>query len=119
MSNVDFFNPSEAPQPRDRVKVEKLEAKPYPDGWRVRVILDLTPFQERPSLELRVRSAEGQVVSELSVIETMIWHMEFTVHIRGISSPVGDYVAQAVLYYGDDSSQAQHALEVPFTIKVD
>src|SRR5215468_3668001 len=85
MSNVDFFNPREVPQPRDRVKVEKLEAKPYPDGWRVRVVLDVTPFQERPSLEIRVRSADGRVVSELSVIETMIWHLEFTIHIRGIT----------------------------------
>jgi hypothetical protein len=118
MANIDFFNPQDVPQPRDKIKVEKLEPKPYPDGWRVRVIVDVTPFQERPSLEIRVRSAEGRIVSELSVIETMIRHMEFTVHIRGVESPAGNYIAEAALYYGDDPSIVQHQLDIPFTIEV-
>jgi hypothetical protein len=117
MSNIDFFNPSDVPQPRDKIKVEKLEAVPYPDGWRVKVIVDVTPFQERPNLEIKVRSTGDRLVSELSVIETMIRHMEFTVHIRGVSSPVGDYIAQASLYYGEDITQIQHHMEVPFTIQ--
>lgn len=116
MSNIDFFNPQDVPQPRDKIKVEKLEAKPYPDGWRVRVVVDVTPFQERPSLELRVRSTQGRVVSELSVIETMVRHMEFTVHVRGVESPVGDYIAEASLYYGDDPGAVQNHLEIPFSI---
>jgi hypothetical protein len=118
MSNIDFFNPSEAPQPRDKIKIELLEAKPYPDGWRVKILLNVTPFQERPSLEIQVRTASGQTVSELSVIETMIQHMEFTVHIRGVPSPVGDYVVRATLYYGEDPSIVQNALEVPFSVKL-
>ena len=118
MTNIDFFQSSDIPQPKDKIKVEKLEAKPYPDGWRVKVVVDVTPFLERPSLEIRVRSAEGRLVSEMSVIETMIRHMEFTVHIRGVTSPMGDYVAQAALYYGEDPTQSQHSIEVPFSIKV-
>ncbi len=117
MSNIDFFKPSEAPQPRDKIKIERLEAKPYPDGWRVKILLNVTPFQERPSLEIQVRSADGRTVSELSVIETMIQHMEFTVHIRGVASPVGEYVARAALYYGEDPSIVQHSLEVPFSVE--
>src|SRR5258706_8765394 len=117
MSNIDFFNPSDVPQPRDQIKIERLEAHPYPDGWRVKVILDVTPFQERPSLEIYVRSTEGRLVSELTVIETMIRHLEFTVHIRGIASPVGAYTAEAVLYYGEDAKQAQHRIEMPFSVE--
>lgn len=116
MSNIDFFNPEDAPQPRDKVKIERLEAQPYPDGWRVKIVITLTPFQERPNLELNVRSQAGRVVSEMSVIETMIRHMEFTVHIRGVPSPAGDYVASAVLYYGEDPAQVQHRVEVPFSV---
>src|SRR5258708_4374972 len=106
MSNIDFFNPGDVPQPRDQIKVEKLLAKPYPDGWRVRVTVDITPFQDRPSLELSIQTVAGRSVSSLSVIETMVRHMEFTVHIRGLESPEGDYIALAALYYGDDPSQA-------------
>jgi len=117
MSNIDFFNQADVPQPRDKIRVERLEAVPYPDGWRVKIMLDVTPFQERPSLTILVRSQEGRIVSDMSVIETMIRHMEFTVHIRGVQSPQGDYVAQANLYYGEDPSQVQHAIECPFTVK--
>jgi hypothetical protein len=117
MSNIDFFNSSEVPQPRDKIQIERMEAQPYPDGWRVKVILEVTPFQERPSLEIHVRTIEGRLVSEMTIIETMMRHMEFTVHIRGVSSPVGDYIADAVLFYGEDPKQAQHHLEIPFSVE--
>ncbi|HLY28086.1 MAG TPA: hypothetical protein VKQ72_17200 [Aggregatilineales bacterium] len=117
LSNIDFFAPSDVPQPPDKIVVEKLEAKPYPDGWRVRVSVDVTPFQQRPNLEIQVRSAEGRVVSELSVIETMIRHMEFTMHLRGLASPRGSYMLTASLYYGEDPSQSQHRSETPFEIE--
>ncbi|MEP7286257.1 MAG: hypothetical protein ABI947_10870 [Chloroflexota bacterium] len=117
MSNIDFFNPGDIPQPRDNIKVERVDAQPYSDGWRVKVIVDVTPFQERPSLEIRVRSSEGRLVSEMTVIETMIRHMEFTVHIRGVQSPVGHYVIEVDLYYGEDPTQAQHKIEIPFSIE--
>jgi hypothetical protein len=117
MSNIDFFNPADVPQPRDKIKVEKVDAQPYPDGWRVRIIIDVTPFQERPNLEIKVRTLEGRPVSELSVIETMIRHLEFTVHIRGVSSPAGTYIADAGLYYGEDPTQIQHHMETQFTIE--
>lgn len=117
MSNIDFFNPSDVPQPRDKIRIESLEATPYPDGWRVKIVINVTPFQDRPSLEIQVRTAEGRVVSELSVIETMIRHMEFTVHLRGLQSPVGDYVASAGLYFGQDRTQMQHTTEISFQVK--
>lgn len=117
MADINFFSPTDVPQPHDRIKVERLEARPYPDGWRVRLLVDVTPFQDRPSLEIRVRLQEGRVISELSVIETMVRHMEFTVHIRGVQSPVGDYVVQAALYYGQDPLQVQHSLETRFSIQ--
>ncbi len=118
MSNIDFFHSEDIPQPAEKIKIEALTAVPYPDGWRVKVTLDVTPFQVRPSLEIRVRSQAGRVVSEMSVIETMIRHMEFTVHIRGVESPAGDYVAEAALYYGEDPTLAQHHLETPFSVEL-
>ncbi|SRR5258708_1095565 len=118
MSNIDFFNLSDVPQPPEKIIVEKLAATPYPDGWRVKVSVDVTPFQQRPNLEIQVRSREGRVVSELSVIETMIRHMEFTMHLRGLDSPRGSYTLSAALYYGEDPSQPQHRSETPFDVEV-
>jgi hypothetical protein len=102
--NVDFTESGAVPQPRDKIRIERLEAQPYPDGWRVRITIDVTPFQERPSLEIRVRCGDNRPVAELSVIETMHRHMEFTVHLRGVSSPAGEYQAEVDLYYDDPAA---------------
>ncbi len=117
--DIHFSESADVPQPRDKVKIERFEAKPYPDGWRIRIILDVTPFQERPSLEIRVQTDEQhgkRRVAELSVIETMTRHMEFTVHIRGVPSPVGQYVAVADLYY-ENQDVPQDRQTVPFTVE--
>jgi hypothetical protein len=115
--DIHFVDPEHVPQPRDKTKIEKLAARPYPDGWRVRVNVDVTPFQERPSLEVQVITAAGKVIAQLSIIETMHHSMEFTVHVRGLSNPNGDYTLTADLYYEDRTDVAHHA-ETPFTIQV-
>ncbi|MDW8299653.1 MAG: hypothetical protein RML95_09980, partial [Anaerolineae bacterium] len=110
--NIQFVEPNQVPQPRDKVRIERFEVKPYPDGWRIKLNVDVTPFQERPSLELRVlRLPEERVIAELTIIETMHRQMEFTVHVRGVSSPNGDYIAQADLYY-DERTAPQDQREV-------
>ena len=114
--SIDFFESGDVPQPRDKIRIERLEAQPCADGWRVKIIIDLTPFQERPSLEIHVRSRENRPVAELSVIQTMHRHMEFTVHIRGVSSPVGDYVAEVDLYY-DDPATPQDRRATSFVVE--
>src|SRR5450631_3789451 len=99
MTNIDFFDQKDVPQPRDKIKIERLQAQPYADGWRVKLTIEVTPFQERPNLEVRLKSVVGQVIADLSIIETMHRLMEFTLHIRGVASPIGDYTAEAALYY--------------------
>lgn len=115
---IQFVDPSQVPQPRDKVRIERFEVKPYPDGWRIKLNVDVTAFQERPSLELRVlRLPEERIIAELSIIETMHRQMEFTVHVRGVESPNGDYIAQADLYY-EERTAPQDQREVPFSISV-
>jgi hypothetical protein len=98
--NINFFDPGDVPKPRAEIKIEQFDAQPYPDGWRVKINLEVTPFQERPNLEIRLKLGE-RLVAEMSVVETMHRHMEFTMHVRGVPSPVGQYVAEADLYYED------------------
>lgn len=113
--NLPLIEPADMPQPRENIRIQRVRIEPYPDGWRVKLIIEATPFQERPSLEIRVRSADGRIISELSVIETMHAHMEFTVHIRGVSSPIGEYTGEFDLYY-DDRGNVQDQVRVPFSI---
>jgi hypothetical protein len=99
---INFFEPGDAPQPPEKVKIEKLEALPYPDGWRLRVKVNVTPFQQRPNLEIalwREEGGESRPIANLSIIETMHPRMEFVMHIRNVSSPDGQYKLTASLYY--------------------
>ncbi|MCC7208137.1 MAG: hypothetical protein IT323_12585, partial [Anaerolineae bacterium] len=63
--DLNFFDPGDAPQPRDKVKIEDVRVEPYPDRWRVRLSIDVTPFQERPSLEIRLRGPQSRPMGEL------------------------------------------------------
>jgi hypothetical protein len=59
-----------------------LRAAPYPDGRRLRIALDLTPFEQKPTLELTLKNSAEQVVAETSIIEVVSWGIEITLHIR-------------------------------------
>jgi hypothetical protein len=115
--DIELFESEDIPQPPAKVKIERLTATAYPDGWRVRLGVDVTPFLERPNLEITVNAADGRSVVpiSLSVIETMHHSMEFTIHIRGVTNPVGQYIAHAELYYGT-IDQIQARAETPFDI---
>ena len=76
-----------------------LSAEPYPDGYRLRVNIEVTPFQKRPHIEVLLSDADGEEVASTSIVEPMSWKMEFTMHIRGeLNNP---YTLEAKLFYPD------------------
>ena len=104
------------PQPRDRIRIEDLVIAPYPDRYRVRITIKVTPFQERPNLLLVARSdTSGQIVGELDIIATMHTTMEFTLHIRNVDDPAGQYTLTADLFF-DTRNPPQDRCAAPFTI---
>ncbi len=106
---INFFQPGDVPQPPDKVKIELLEASAYPDGWRVKVEIHVTPFQKRPSLEIALIKRDdadtGKIVANLSIIETMHPKMEFTMHIRNVDTPAGEYVVKTVLFFRESPDE--------------
>lgn len=98
--DIHFFDqPGHMPQPKNKVRIEDLLVTPYPDRFRVHIEVKVTPFQERPNLLLVAEDAAGKNVSELNVIATMHAHMEFTMHLRGMNDPAGEYTLSAELFY--------------------
>jgi hypothetical protein len=100
---MNFFFPDDlTPRlPPEEVRVTELRAEPYPDGGRVRVNLEITPFQTRPHVDVTLFDSEGNEVAETSLIEPMTWKLEFTLHVRGKADPAGGYRLEARLYYPD------------------
>jgi hypothetical protein len=97
--DIPLFPSDKAPQARDQIRIEELEITPYPDRFRIRIHIRVTPFLERPNLLVIAHNSDDQIVSELNVIETMHHDMEFTLHLRGVTEPTGIYTLTVDLFY--------------------
>ena len=101
---MDFFFPEDSlnRMTPEETKILSLSAKPYPDGYRLRVNMEVTPFQKRPHIEATLTDANGDEIASTSLIEPMSWKLEFTMHIRGeLNNP---YTLEAKLFYPDGPS---------------
>jgi hypothetical protein len=95
------FNPLSIPDdalPPDEVRITGLQVEPLADGRRVRVLVSVTPFQERPNLDAVILDELGHEVSSTCIVETMDFDMAFTMHIR-TSEVGGAYTLVASLSY--------------------
>jgi hypothetical protein len=98
---MDFFLPEDnlTRAVPEETKINSLSAQPYPDGYRLRVNIEVTPFQKRPYIEVILHDANGDEVASANIVEPLSWKLEFTMHIRGeLNNP---YTLSARLYYPD------------------
>lgn len=112
---IPLFDSDKIPQPRELIKIEDLRAAPYPDRFRVFLEIKVTAFRDRPNLIVVMRDAAGKIVSELNIIETMHADMEFTLHIRNMADPTGQYSITADLFF-ENRNPPQDTRTVTFEI---
>ncbi len=112
---MEFFFPEDnlTRATPEETKITSLSAQPYPDGRRVRVNLEITPFQKRPHIEVALANANDDEVASTSLVEPMSWKLEFTMHVRSVI--VNPYTLYARLYYPDGPSapQMSFTFEIP------
>ena len=103
---MDFFFPEDDLQrlTPEETHISSLSAEPYPDGERVRVNIEITPFQKRPHLEVAITDAGGEEVATASIVEPMGWKLEFTMHLRGAKA--SPFTIEARLFYPDGPQPA-------------
>jgi hypothetical protein len=98
---MDFFLPEDnlTHAVPEETKIKSLSARPYSDGYRLLVNIEVTPFQKRPYIEVTLHDANGNEVASTNIVEPMSWKLELTMHIRGeLNNP---YNLSARLYYPD------------------
>ena len=97
----------------EQTRITSLAAVPYPDGERVRVDIEITPFQARPYIEVRLSDANGEEVATASIVEPMGWKLEFTMHLRGTKA--GPFKLEAWLSYpdGPQAEPVVQSFEIP------
>jgi hypothetical protein len=121
--DIFFQDPSEIPLPPDEIRIRRLQAEAWPDGRRIRVFLEVDPFQKPPNAYVFILDPNGEEVAQASIIESITRKMEFTLHLRRPADS-GDYLLKAVLYYTepipDPQNEAeQAALKMPTSNEVD
>ncbi len=98
---MDFFFPEDDLQRMtpEETHITSLTAEPYPDGERIRVNIEMTPFQTRPYIEVTLTDVQGSEVATASIVEPMGWKLEFTMHLRGAKG--SPFKIEARLFYPD------------------
>ena len=115
MNNAFFFDSSEAiPLPPEDVRLINFTAQPYPDGKRVRVMAEATPFQVRPWIEITMSDADGDEVAYANIVEPMNYKVEITMHIRR-ADPRGKYSLAARLFYPEKPDNDKKTIEFEVT----
>lgn len=99
MQPINFYDDSEMRgRPRAEVRLNQLGIYVYEDGRRIAVGFNITPFRERPSIEVTVTNARGEPAGSMSIIEAMTPNFNVTMHLRD-RNPTDRYEIQATLYY--------------------
>lgn len=112
---MDFFFPEDNlnRMTPEETRIKTLSAEPYPDGYRLHVNIEITPFQKRPHVEVLLSDADGKEIGSTTLIEPMSWKIEFTMHIRGeLNNP---YTVEAKLFYPD--GPAAEPMSFSFDVK--
>jgi hypothetical protein len=95
-----------------------VRAELYSNGKRLKVGLDLTPFQQKPYLDLVLTDSSGEIITTTSIIEPVNWNLELNLHIRKSStSDNGVYKLTVVISYPDlgDVDRRDLTIEIPST----
>ena len=117
--NKEFFFPdldeiNNSKLPPEETRILLLTAEPYPDGKRVRINLEMTPYQIRPHLDMVLLDPVGAEVATVSIIEPMAWKQEFTIHLRSTHQD-GKYKLIMRLFYPptDEEDPKLFRLDIP------
>ena len=105
--DINFFdNPQEAPRAREEVRFKQIGIFVYEDLRRVAVGLELTPFRERPCIDIVVKNSSGVVAGTMVIIETLSPNLTLTMHLRD-REPTAAYELTAQIYYDHPEQQAR------------
>jgi hypothetical protein len=115
-----FLDPQVQRLTPEETRILGLRAEPYPEGKRVHVNLELTPFLQRPYIELILSDPEGNEVSSASIVEPVSCTLELTLHLRVSAQIAGTYRLAAHLSYPDlgEIDQREATIEITSSAKL-
>ncbi len=110
--NIFLQDPNEVRLPPEEVRFTKVQVTSLPSGRQVKIHVELTPFKQRPNIEVTITSKEGKEVGHTTILETMLHTLEFTVHMRQVE-PGEELGLEIILYYQKLPEPSETGEEVP------
>lgn len=96
---IHFYDdPEGGPKAKEAVRFNRLGLYMYPEKRQVAVGFDITPFFEKPSIEVTITNDKGQRAATMTVIEAMQPNFSLIMHLRD-QDPTDIYQVEATLYY--------------------
>lgn len=96
---IEFYeDPLKRGKPRGEVRFKQLGLYVHEDRRRVAVGFDITPFDERPCIDVFVVNSDGVPAGSMHIVDIMESNFTLTMHLRD-EKPTDEYQVTAVLYY--------------------
>jgi hypothetical protein len=96
---IQFFSdPANQPRSREDVRIKQLGLFVHEDGRKVTFGLELTPFLERPCIDVEIINNKGELAGSLSVIETVTPNFSLVLHLRD-GEAADPYQLRTIIYY--------------------
>ena len=80
---LPIVDPDQIPLPPGDVRIQAVDVEPYTDGRRLRLEIELTPFQTAPNLEVWVENIDGERIADTNIIGATTPKLSLTLHLRG------------------------------------
>jgi hypothetical protein len=93
-----FFDPEDQPRSREDVRIKQIGLFVHEGGRRVTYGLELTPFLERPCIDVEIINGLGEPAGRLSVIEQVDRNFSLVLHLRDEEAH-DPYHLLTVIYY--------------------
>ncbi len=93
-----YDDPSNIQKDKEDVRLNRIAIEPIPNRRMAQLEIDITPFRERPCLEITVTNQDGELAAALNVIETISPNFQIVVHLRD-ANPTKQYEVRVELYY--------------------
>ncbi len=102
---IQFYeDPIREPRSREEARFNRLGIFMHKDGRRFVIGFDLTPFMERPSLQVYVTDESGREETILTIIETIQTNFNLTMHLPEDGNN-NLFDVSALLYYRTTASE--------------
>jgi len=110
--DLEFTDGPAVPRSPSDVRFVAVAAEPYPDRRRIKLSYEITPFLQRPSLEIRLLDPDGADLGSITVVDAVVARFSLTAHLRGEVFGAGPVRVVSILGYDDLPEADRHEVMV-------